>query len=120
MALEQLWSVEFVSKLSSEGGGIVVLDKGKILGGDNNYFYVGSYDLKNNQFNAMMDVKHYHGKTNPIFGKLEEFILDLKGPYHEEEMLLTGNVLEDPSRELHVKLKYHAEVFQKLNVKLTI
>ena len=116
MALEQLWSVEFVSELSSEGGGVIVIENGKILGGDNNYFYIGSYDLKNNKFNATIDVKHYHGKCNPIFGELEEFILKLSGNSNEEEMLLVGNILEDPSRELHVCLKYHTEVFQKVSV----
>ncbi len=115
MALEQLWSLEFVSKMSAEGGGIVVLEKKKILGGDNNYFYVGSYDLKGNNFNATINIKHYHGVYNPIFGKLEEFILKLVGEYDEDEMFLTGNILEDPTRELHVRLKYHAEVFQKLS-----
>ena len=112
MALEQLWSLEFVSKMSSEGGGVVVLEDKKILGGDNNYFYIGSYDLKGNKFNATIDVKHYHSECNPIFGKLEEFILKLVGDYNEDEMILTGNILEDPSRELHVRLKYHAEYFK--------
>ncbi len=116
MALEQLWSIEFVSKLSSEGGGVIVLENGKVLGGDSNYFYIGSYDLKNNNFNATIDVKHYRGKFKPIFGKLKEFILRLEGPYDEEDMLLTGNLLEDPTRELHIRLKYHAEVFQNLTV----
>jgi hypothetical protein len=116
VAIEQLWSIEFYSGLSSEGGGVVVLEKNKILGGDNNYFYVGSYDLNNKKFNATVDVKHYHGKCNPIFGKFEEFILKLEGDYDEDEMKLVGKMLEDPSRELHVRLKYHAEVFQKLSV----
>jgi hypothetical protein len=114
MALEQLWSLDFVSKMSEEGGGVVVLEANKILGGGNNYFYVGSYDLKDNNFNATIDVKHYRGECNPIFGKFEEFILKLLGDYDEDEMLLTGYILEDPSRELHVKLKYHAEVLHKL------
>ncbi len=116
MALEQLWSVEFVSELGSEGGGVVVLEDGKILGGNNNYFYIGSYDLMNSKFNATIDIKHYHGKCNPIFGKQEEFILKLTGNSDEEEMLLTAHMLEDPSREVHVRLKYHTEIFHKLSV----
>ena len=114
MALEQLWSLEFVSALDREGGGVVILENGKLLGGDNNYFYVGSYDLLHNQFNATLEVKHYHGDFNPIFGKLKEFILKLEGDIDEDEMFLIGNILEDTSRELHIRLKYHAEVFQKL------
>ena len=116
MTLEQLWSVEFVSNLDSEGGGVVILEDGKILGGNDNYFYIGSYDFKNNKFNATIDIKHYHGKCNPVFGKLEEFILKLEGVSDEEEMLLTGYMLEDPSRQLRVRLKYHTEVFHKLSV----
>ena len=115
MAVEQLWSLEYVSGLGTEGGGVVVLEKGKIIGGDNNYFYIGSYDLNNNQFNATIDIKHYAGSYNPIFGKLDELIIKLQGDYDEEEMLLTGHVLEQPSTEVHVRLKYHAYIFQKLN-----
>lgn len=115
MSIEQLWSLEFVSGLSSEGGGVVVLEKGKIIGGDNNYFYIGSYDLCDNNFNATIDVKHYHGPYNPIFGKKsDELIVKLTGAYDEEEMLLTGHILEDPSIEIHVRLKYHAFVFQNI------
>lgn len=114
MALEQLWSIEFTSQLSSEGGGVIVLENGKILGGDNNYFYVGSYDLIKNQFNATIDIKHYHGDPNPIFGKHKELIVKLNGPYDEEEMKLKGYILEEPARELHIRLKYHTELFQKL------
>ena len=115
MAIEQLWSLEFVSGLGSEGGGVVVLEKGKVIGGDNNYFYIGSYNLNNNKFNATIDIKHYHGSHNPIFGKSDELIIKLEGDYNEEEMLLTGHILEEPSMEIHVRLKYHAFVFQKLN-----
>lgn len=115
MAIEQLWSLEFVSGLGSEGGGVVVLEKGKVIGGDNNYFYIGSYNLNNNKFNATIDIKHYHGPHNPIFGKSDELIIKLEGDYNEEEMLLTGHILEEPSMEIHVRLKYHAFVFQKLN-----
>ena len=64
-----------------------------------------------------MDVKHYHGPYNPIFGKLNEFILKLVGDYDEEEILLVGHVLEDPAIEVHVRLKYHAFLFQQKRVK---
>jgi len=116
MTIEKLWSVEFVSGLSSEGGGVIVLEDGKILGGNNNYFYVGSYNLINNKFNATVDMKRYYGNCNPIFGKHDELILKLTGDFDEEEMLLTGYILEDPSREFHIRLKYHTEVFRKLAV----
>ena len=118
MAIEQLWSLEFVSGLSSEGGGIIVLEKGRIIGGNDNYFYIGSYDLSNNKFNATIDVKHYQGSYNPIFGKSEELILKLAGDYDEEQMLLTGHILEDPSIEVHVRLKYYSFLFQELKSQL--
>lgn len=114
MTIEQLWSLEYISGLSSESGGVVVLEKGKIIGGDNNYFYIGSYELKDSKFSATIDVKHYSKKYNSLFGKREELIIKLDGNYNDEEMLLTGHMLEDPSIEIHVRLKYHAYIFQKL------
>lgn len=114
MAIEQLWSLEYVSGLSDEGGGVIVLENGRIIGGDNNYFYIGSYDLKNNKFNATIDVKHYSGSYNPIFGNMDELILKLDGKYDEDEMLLTGHVLEEPSLEVHIRLRYHTYILQKM------
>ena len=112
MGLERLWSVEFTSELGSEGGGVIVMEDGKILGGNNNYFYVGSYTVSADQFNATIDVKHYQGKCNPIFGKQEELILQLSGKSSPEEMSLSGHILEDTSRELHISLKAHTELFK--------
>ena len=111
MALEQLWSFEYISGLGSESGGVVVLDNGKLLGGDNNYFYIGSYELVNTTFNATIDVKHYHGGYNSLFGKNNEIILELSGSYKHEEILLTGYILEDISENISVKLTYHKELF---------
>lgn len=111
--IKKLWSLEFVSELSSESGGVVVLEDGNIIGGSNNYFYIGSYDLVDNTFNATIDIKHYQGAYNPIFSDKDELIIKLDGEFHESEMLLTGYVLEIPSLAIHVRLKYHTELFHK-------
>ena len=37
---EGLWLVEFSTQIG-QGTGVVVLTKGKILGGDSNYYYTG-------------------------------------------------------------------------------
>lgn len=40
--LEALWSVEFVSNTDGEGAGVAVLETGRILGGDGQYYYDAS------------------------------------------------------------------------------
>src|SRR5882672_7406653 len=42
MRLEALWSVRFSSHKGIHGGGVVVIENGKILGGETGYTYIGS------------------------------------------------------------------------------
>lgn len=59
--IEALWSMEFQTSAKGEGTGIVVMKDGKIAGGDNQYFYVGTYKLKDRTVTADVSVTHYAG-----------------------------------------------------------
>jgi hypothetical protein len=42
--MEGLWTIEFGSHAGLFGSGVAVLRDGKIEGGDDSYFYLGSYE----------------------------------------------------------------------------
>src|SRR5713101_127037 len=82
---EGLWSVEFISSPQSQGqmwsgvgAGVVVLETWKLFGGDSTYFYLGTYSFNAGKLTAIVDVKHYYGPRNAIFGDLEQFRLNLR------------------------------------------
>lgn len=80
--LEGLWSVEFgVPAASTYGAGIIIFFNGGIYGGDAGYYYIGKYDLdEQDNVTAHISVKHHYGPKNNVLGQgIGEIDLDLKG-----------------------------------------
>lgn len=68
MSVEALWTVEY--ELAPHGwtnGGIVVLESERVFGGDSQYYYVGTYVLKDRHFSADIHATHYHGEMWTAF-----------------------------------------------------
>lgn len=110
--IEALWSVEFVSlPEGNQGAGVVVIETKRIFGGDSNYFYLGTLTSdKDGDVTANVNVKHYFGDTNAIFGSLKEFTLRLKGKPSEKQWTLFGEVGDNPDRKVAVRLTRLAEL----------
>lgn len=66
--LEALWSVEFVSNVNRFGSGVAVLESGRVLGGDAQYFYIGSYSVENGTATATVSITHYSGPPISVLG----------------------------------------------------
>ncbi|GMV60123.1 MAG: hypothetical protein AMXMBFR72_32160 [Betaproteobacteria bacterium] len=108
--LEALWSVEFVSNLQGVGAGVAVLETGRILGGDGQYYYVGSYRVENGTAFAEVEVTHYSGPPSSIFGLAKKFTLSLSGRPDRERFELHGNVVESPQLRIGLRLTRRAEL----------
>lgn len=108
--LEALWSVEFVTNVQSSGAGVAVLETGRVLGGDGQYFYVGSYRIQNSQVQAQLKVTHYAGLPNSVFGSMKEFELDLIGIPARDRFELHGHVAADPNLMIGIRLTRRAEL----------
>ncbi|SNT07690.1 T3SS negative regulator,GrlR [Granulicella rosea] len=48
--LNGFWTVEFGSSAGMFGGGVLLLDNGKLWGGDAGYYYVGTYTEFSDKF----------------------------------------------------------------------
>ena len=57
--LDGLWSVNFMSSRHSLGAGIVAFREGKLLGGDQGYFYKATVTIQDDQFTAALSVRKY-------------------------------------------------------------
>lgn len=77
--LEGLWTLSFASNVGGAGNGIVVFETQKIFGGDADYYYLGSYDVKNEKIKAEVKVTFYGNSPNSIFGEDQEFELIIEG-----------------------------------------
>ena len=73
MSIEALWSVRFVgvngASVSEQSGGVLVLETGRLFGGDTWAFYTGNYSVENGQVSFRVDVGvHYTDGGESILG----------------------------------------------------
>lgn len=79
--IEGLWTVKFGVPGQYMNGGVVVLENGKLYGGDSQYFYTGIFELlENENLISNIFVEHYHGEVYTAFGTNEKsFPVSLNG-----------------------------------------
>ena len=108
--IEALYGIEFVSNVNDGGYGVVVLETGRILGGDSSFVFVGSYEIENGIVSAEIKCTNDRKLLRSIFGDIDEFNLLLKGTSDHDEFILQGHMIEDPSMRIEVKLTRRAEL----------
>lgn len=108
--LEALWSVEFVSDAGFTGAGVAVFETERILGGDNRYTYVGWYKVVGGIMQAEIEVKHYSGDPQSVFGTDRQFSLSLTGKPEYDAFQVFGNRVEAPDRRIAIQLTRRAEL----------
>jgi len=77
--VEGLWTIEFISSLKFYGTGILVLHNSRLLGGDDAYYYDGSYSVHNSNINGRVDVTRYKRGGISVFGDFDHFSMTFEG-----------------------------------------
>jgi dCMP deaminase len=110
-SLGKLWTVEFMSNLQIFGSGVAVFEDGRIFGGDSQYYYLGNFQAKYDNFiTAEVKVIHFAGQPYSIFGLRKEFILSLSGKLNIPVMELSGYVVGDPNLTMVLRLTWRAHL----------
>ena len=79
MSIDGIWTGEIYGPYGWENSGVYVLEKGRLLGGNNRHYSIGKYDVSGSDYNAEVMV-HYYGPPRTIFGEaLEEFEIRVTG-----------------------------------------
>ena len=109
--IEALWSVEFVSNAQDFGAGMVVLETGRALGGDNQYSYVGTYKPDpTGVVHAEVLISHYFGPGHSIFGQSKQFTVHLSGKPEYDSFTMQGDVAGQPNMRVTVRFTRRAEL----------
>ena len=95
MSIEGVWTTEALGAFGWENRGIIVLEKGRAIGGDNRMFCSGTYNASGNVFEADLLV-HYFGPPRTVFGEAkEEITLKLSGTLDND---VINGLLRRPDR----------------------
>jgi len=109
--IEALWSVEFFSNNQGFGAGVAVLETGRILGGDGQYTYVGSYHVDPGGIGqARVKVSHYAGGPHSIFGPAKEFTLVLTGRPEHAGFEMRGSIEGKAQLQTNIRFTRRAEL----------
>lgn len=108
--IEALWSVVFVASQNQVGSGVAVLETGRILGGDAQYYYVGTYSIEGGEMTAFVTITHFAGEPLSVFGPSTRHELVLNGKTSHDKFILTGTTKGNPSQIIAIELTRRAEL----------
>jgi len=106
VAVEGVYVAHFLSNADQYGEGIVVVDDGRIHGGDLDHVYIGKYALAENEFSATLDVSNHSGRFSSVLGPLAQYRLTLKGTVKkQQDITCHGTVEERPDLAIQINLR---------------
>lgn len=77
--IEGLWIVKFLTPNDPSmdlNGGVVVVESGKIFGGDSGYFYIGSMEPSGSgNWNSELTITRHDPGIESVFGDVDQFKL---------------------------------------------
>ena len=103
--VEGVYAASFLSNLNQYGQGIIVLDGGRIHGGDLDYAYTGKYSFTDNDIVATVDVANYSGGFTSVMRDLPHYRLTLNGRIKAHEMTVSGEVEGRPDLKIQINLR---------------
>jgi hypothetical protein len=105
-----LWTVEFISTLNRFGYGVIVLNSGRLLGGDNGYYYSGNYEIKDNRIQGKVAITRYNPSVISVFGEINNFSLSLTGHITSNSIEAVGSFDMKPNLKIKIICKKKVEL----------
>ena len=110
MSAEGIWTGEVYGPFGWETRGVFIFDNGRIVGGDNRQYLMGTYSLSGNEISVSIEII-YHGTPRTLFGSSDATLsLQLVGRINGE--LIEGSIFrqDNPKQTLSIRLTKRAEI----------
>jgi len=69
-SLEAQWAITFTTPTGSYGCGIIVIESNRIMGGDSNFAYIGTYKLLAGNIHGHVTIKRYALGMQSVFDNI--------------------------------------------------
>ncbi len=87
-----LWTVEFISTINRAGKGVLVLSNGRLLGGDNAYYYSGQYTIEGDTIRGNVNVTRYDPNGISVLGNLDRFSINFSGAINNYQFSAAASI----------------------------
>ena len=107
--MEGFWVVQFEG-MKGNGGGVAVLIKGRVFGGDCGYTYTGEYQTQGNSIRAHLLVKNFLADVPSVLGVVGDFELDIQGILDRNVITARGSLTKGEVVGIALKLTKRADL----------
>ena len=104
MSTEGIWTTEVYGPCGWENRGVFTLENGRVIGGDNRQYTMGTYKVSGDEIVADLTV-HYYGPPRTVFGEnAEQFTTKLSGKL--KDGVIDGRIgrHDKPNYDLQMRL----------------
>ncbi len=99
--IDGLWSVQIgVKETEMQQAGVLVLENQRLLGGSNDYFYRGHYQIVKGVLDGEMTVTFCGRKESPFFQPRRRFRLRFMGKIRSRIIKLENFMIGDPEKNV--------------------
>lgn len=97
-----LWIIEFESIIQQYGKGVLVLNNGRLLGGDDGYYYSGTYRTIDNRFEGTATVIKHDPNSISVFGNIGHFEMTFVGEITDYRFKAVGHIINNPEAKITI------------------
>lgn len=87
------------------GGAVVILTSGKLLGGDNGFYFMGTYYADQVSMKAHVTVHNFDPAVPSIFGITGEYELEVSATVQGDTMVGTAMLAGQPTKSIGLRLE---------------
>ena len=110
MSIDGIWTGEVYGPFGWENHGVFLVENGRIVGGDNRQYSIGTFRLSGSEVRADLKV-HYYGPPRTVFGEAkEEFTTEIEGTCADGEINGTIRRPDRPQFDLQIRLTKRMEL----------
>ena len=97
-----LWTVEFISTVNRSGKGVLVFNDGRLLGGDEGYYYSGTYKIDGSQIQGTVNVIRFDPTSISVVGNIDQFALSFSGEINDYHLTAAAGVVNNPQYKIRI------------------
>ena len=110
MSLDGIWGIEILGLFGWETTGILILENGRIIGGGNHHYSIGTYQLEGDDLKLSVSVT-YHGAPRTLFGSTDR-VLSIEATLKADEHSMQGLAyrVDRPDNTMRCQLTRQADL----------
>jgi len=108
MTLNGIYAAVFIANQDAVGAGVIVIDGGRLHGGDTSFFYRGKYRLdgqNEKKITANVEVEKHSPYLESVYGQLDSYRLTLTGIIQPTGFTLSGQVAGQSELTMDIQLR---------------